>query len=44
MFSQVQLKKNKAFRRFKKLQEARPQFNNQKLEDLLQMPVQRIDQ
>ncbi|KAF1372664.1 hypothetical protein PFLUV_G00268250 [Perca fluviatilis] len=41
---QVQLKKNKAFRRFKKLQEARPEFNNQKLEDLLQLPVQRIDQ
>ncbi|XP_031144105.2 rho guanine nucleotide exchange factor 39 isoform X3 [Sander lucioperca] len=40
----VQLKKNKAFRRFKKLQEARPEFNNQKLEDLLQLPVQRIDQ
>uniref|UniRef100_A0A3B5KX27 Rho guanine nucleotide exchange factor (GEF) 39 n=1 Tax=Xiphophorus couchianus TaxID=32473 RepID=A0A3B5KX27_9TELE len=38
----IQLKKNKAFRRFKKLQEARPQFNNQKLEDMLQMPVQRI--
>ncbi|KAM4523272.1 rho guanine nucleotide exchange factor 39 isoform 1-T1 [Fundulus diaphanus] len=40
----IQLKKSKAFRRFKKLQEARPQFNNQKLEDLLQMPVQRINQ
>lgn len=39
----IQLKKNKAFRRFKKLQEARPEFNNQKLEDLLQLPVQRID-
>uniref|UniRef100_A0A3Q2DCU0 Rho guanine nucleotide exchange factor (GEF) 39 n=1 Tax=Cyprinodon variegatus TaxID=28743 RepID=A0A3Q2DCU0_CYPVA len=44
MFSQIQLKKNKAFRRFKTLQEARPQFDNQKLEDLLQMPVQRIQQ
>ncbi|KAM6895263.1 rho guanine nucleotide exchange factor 39 [Xenentodon cancila] len=41
---EVQLKKNKAFRRFKKLQEARPEFKNQKLEDLLQMPVHRIDQ
>ncbi|XP_068163095.1 rho guanine nucleotide exchange factor 39 isoform X3 [Antennarius striatus] len=40
----IQLKKNKAFRRFKKLQEARPQFDNWKLEDLLQLPVQRIDQ
>ncbi|KAM9334532.1 rho guanine nucleotide exchange factor 39 [Symphorus nematophorus] len=40
----IQLKKNKAFRRFKKLQEARPEFSNQKLEDLLQLPVQRIDQ
>ncbi|XP_076578633.1 rho guanine nucleotide exchange factor 39 [Chaetodon auriga] len=40
----IQLKKNKAFRRFKKLQEARPEFNNHKLEDLLQLPVQRIDQ
>ncbi|CAI5635432.1 rho guanine nucleotide exchange factor 39 [Oreochromis niloticus] len=41
---QMQLKKNKAFRRFKKLQESRPEFNNQKLEDLLQLPLQRIDQ
>nr|XP_046234811.1 rho guanine nucleotide exchange factor 39 [Scatophagus argus] len=40
----IQLKKNKAFRRFKKLQEARPEFNNHKLEDLLQLPIQRIDQ
>ncbi|XP_056281182.1 rho guanine nucleotide exchange factor 39 isoform X2 [Pseudoliparis swirei] len=39
-----QLKKNKAFRRFKKLQEARPEFNNLTLEDLLRLPVQRIDQ
>ncbi|XP_038594969.1 rho guanine nucleotide exchange factor 39 isoform X2 [Micropterus salmoides] len=39
----IHLKKNKAFRRFKKLQEARPEFNNQKLEDLLQLPIQRID-
>ncbi|XP_041832816.1 rho guanine nucleotide exchange factor 39 isoform X2 [Melanotaenia boesemani] len=41
---EIQMKKNKAFRRFKKLQEARPEFNNQKLEDLLQMPVLRINQ
>ncbi|KAF7228762.1 rho guanine nucleotide exchange factor 39 [Nothobranchius furzeri] len=39
---EIQLKKNKAFRRFKKLQEARPEFKDQKLEDLLQTPVQRI--
>ncbi|XP_040886196.1 rho guanine nucleotide exchange factor 39 isoform X2 [Toxotes jaculatrix] len=39
----IQLKKNKAFRRFKKLQESRPEFDNHKLEDLLQLPVQRID-
>ncbi|KAG8005846.1 Rho guanine nucleotide exchange factor 39, partial [Nibea albiflora] len=40
----IQLKKNKAFRRFKELQEARPEFNNHKLEDLLRLPIQRIDQ
>ncbi|XP_041637245.1 rho guanine nucleotide exchange factor 39 isoform X1 [Cheilinus undulatus] len=40
----IQVKKNKAFRRFKKLQEDRPEFNNQTLEDLLQLPVLRIDQ
>ncbi|XP_058479476.1 rho guanine nucleotide exchange factor 39 isoform X1 [Solea solea] len=40
----IQLKKNKTFRRFKKLQEARPEFNNQRLEELLQLPVLRIDQ
>ncbi|XP_029016638.1 rho guanine nucleotide exchange factor 39 isoform X2 [Betta splendens] len=40
----IQLKKNKAFRRFKKLQETRSEFNNHKLEELLQLPVQRIDQ
>uniref|UniRef100_A0A8C8DJM7 Rho guanine nucleotide exchange factor (GEF) 39 n=1 Tax=Oryzias sinensis TaxID=183150 RepID=A0A8C8DJM7_9TELE len=40
----VQLKKNKAFRRFKKLQEARPEFSSHKLEDLLQLPIERIHQ
>ncbi|XP_054608926.1 rho guanine nucleotide exchange factor 39 [Dunckerocampus dactyliophorus] len=40
----IQLKKNKAFRRFKKLQEARPEFNSQKLEDLLHLPIERIEQ
>ncbi|GAA6103228.1 rho guanine nucleotide exchange factor 39 isoform X1 [Tachysurus ichikawai] len=40
----VQLKKNKAFRRFKKLQEARPEFHKLKLEDLLPLPLERIQQ
>ncbi|XP_034434273.1 rho guanine nucleotide exchange factor 39 isoform X2 [Hippoglossus hippoglossus] len=40
----ITLKKNKAFRRFKKLQESRAEFKDHKLEDLLQLPVQRIDQ
>ncbi|KAI7791628.1 rho guanine nucleotide exchange factor 39 [Triplophysa rosa] len=40
----VQLKKSKAFRRFKKLQESRPEFHQQKLEDLLPLPLQRIQQ
>ncbi|XP_061815012.1 rho guanine nucleotide exchange factor 39 isoform X2 [Nerophis lumbriciformis] len=41
---ELQLKKNKAFRRFKKLQEARPEFNSQKLEVLLHLPIERTDQ
>ncbi|XP_061769212.1 rho guanine nucleotide exchange factor 39 isoform X1 [Nerophis ophidion] len=41
---ELQLKKNKAFRGFKKLQEARPEFNSQKLEVLLHLPIERIDQ
>ncbi|KAM8884618.1 rho guanine nucleotide exchange factor 39 isoform 1-T1 [Synchiropus picturatus] len=40
----LQLKKNKAFRRFKKLQESRPEFNHHKLEELLDLPIKRIDQ
>ncbi|XP_076861177.1 rho guanine nucleotide exchange factor 39 isoform X2 [Brachyhypopomus gauderio] len=40
----VQVKKNKAFRRFKKLQESRPEFHKQKLEDLLSLPLQRVQQ
>ncbi|XP_059361057.1 rho guanine nucleotide exchange factor 39-like [Carassius carassius] len=40
----VQVKKSKAFRRFKKLQESRPEFSQQKLEDLLTLPLQRIQQ
>ncbi|KAJ8245523.1 hypothetical protein GJAV_G00271650 [Gymnothorax javanicus] len=41
---QIQLKRNKAFRRFKKLQESRPEFQSAKLEELLQLPLQRIQQ
>ncbi|XP_023681573.2 rho guanine nucleotide exchange factor 39 [Paramormyrops kingsleyae] len=41
---QMTLKKNKAFRRFKKLQESRPEFRNTILEDLLPLPLQRIQQ
>ncbi|KAM6986344.1 rho guanine nucleotide exchange factor 39 [Aplochiton taeniatus] len=40
----IQLKKNTAFRRFKKLQESRPEFQNFKLEELLPLPIQRIQQ
>ncbi|XP_062862106.1 rho guanine nucleotide exchange factor 39 [Trichomycterus rosablanca] len=40
----AQLKKNKAFRRFKKLQESRPEFHQLKLEDLLPLPLERIQQ
>ncbi|KAM4614849.1 LOW QUALITY PROTEIN: rho guanine nucleotide exchange factor 39 [Polymixia lowei] len=40
----VQMKKNKAFRRFKRLQEARPEFHNCKLEELLPLPIERIQQ
>ncbi|NXF88645.1 ARG39 factor, partial [Eubucco bourcierii] len=39
-----QLRKNKSFRRFKKLQETRPQFQGRKLEDLLPLPLQRLHQ
>ncbi|XP_030907487.2 rho guanine nucleotide exchange factor 39 isoform X2 [Melopsittacus undulatus] len=39
-----QLRKNKSFRRFKKLQEARPQFQGRRLEDLLSLPLQRLHQ
>ncbi|KAL4660259.1 rho guanine nucleotide exchange factor 39 [Arapaima gigas] len=41
---QVQVKRNKAFRRFKKLQESRPEFRNTSLEDLLLLPLQRVQQ
>ncbi|KAI1240193.1 Rho guanine nucleotide exchange factor 39, partial [Lamprotornis superbus] len=37
-----QLRKNKSFRRFKKLQETRPQFQGRELEDLLPLPLQRL--
>uniref|UniRef100_A0A663FJP2 Rho guanine nucleotide exchange factor 39 n=1 Tax=Aquila chrysaetos chrysaetos TaxID=223781 RepID=A0A663FJP2_AQUCH len=39
-----QLRKKKSFRRFKKLQETRPQFQGRKLEDLLPLPLQRLHQ
>uniref|UniRef100_A0A669QBB7 Rho guanine nucleotide exchange factor 39 n=1 Tax=Phasianus colchicus TaxID=9054 RepID=A0A669QBB7_PHACC len=39
-----QLRKNKSFQRFKKLQETRPQFQGRKLEDLLPLPLQRLHQ
>ncbi|XP_043944163.1 rho guanine nucleotide exchange factor 39 [Protopterus annectens] len=39
---QEQIRKNKAFVRFKKLQESRPEFMGMKLEDLLPLPMQRI--
>ncbi|XP_012679217.2 rho guanine nucleotide exchange factor 39 isoform X2 [Clupea harengus] len=41
---QIQIKKNKAFRRFKKLQESRPEFRQMKLEELLALPLERIQQ
>ncbi|XP_069736737.1 rho guanine nucleotide exchange factor 39 isoform X2 [Phaenicophaeus curvirostris] len=39
-----QLRKSKSFRRFKKLQETRPQFQGRKLEDLLPLPLHRLHQ
>ncbi|XP_066196017.1 rho guanine nucleotide exchange factor 39 [Sylvia atricapilla] len=39
-----QVRKNKSFRRFKKLQETRPQFQGRELEDLLPLPLQRLHQ
>ncbi|KAJ7335086.1 hypothetical protein JRQ81_013027 [Phrynocephalus forsythii] len=39
-----QLKKNRSFSRFKKLQESRPDFRGCRLEDLLSLPLQRIHQ
>ncbi|NWI88557.1 ARG39 factor, partial [Pitta sordida] len=39
-----QLRKNKSFQRFKKLQETRPQFQGRELEDLLPLPLQRLRQ
>uniref|UniRef100_A0A8C5E1H2 Rho guanine nucleotide exchange factor (GEF) 39 n=1 Tax=Gouania willdenowi TaxID=441366 RepID=A0A8C5E1H2_GOUWI len=40
----LQLKNNKAFRHFKKLQESRAEFKGHMLEDLLPLPVQRMEQ
>uniref|UniRef100_UPI00398EEB0E rho guanine nucleotide exchange factor 39 isoform X1 n=2 Tax=Pristiophorus japonicus TaxID=55135 RepID=UPI00398EEB0E len=41
---QEQMKKNKQFVRFKKLQESRPEFQGLKLEDLLPLPLKRVHQ
>ncbi|XP_048639362.1 rho guanine nucleotide exchange factor 39 isoform X3 [Marmota marmota marmota] len=41
---QEQLKKNKRFRRFVHLQEGRPEFGGLKLQDLLPLPLQRLQQ
>ncbi|XP_075043634.1 rho guanine nucleotide exchange factor 39 [Mixophyes fleayi] len=39
---QTQAKKNKSFARFKKLQESRPEFQGQNLEQLLELPLHRV--
>nr|XP_030740051.1 rho guanine nucleotide exchange factor 39 isoform X3 [Globicephala melas] len=39
-----QLKKNKRFRRFVRLQEGRPEFGGIQLQDLLPLPLQRLQQ
>ncbi|XP_067915050.1 rho guanine nucleotide exchange factor 39 isoform X2 [Heterodontus francisci] len=41
---QEQIRKNKRFARFKKLQESRPEFQGLKLEDLLRLPRKRVYQ
>uniref|UniRef100_H2PRT0 Rho guanine nucleotide exchange factor 39 n=1 Tax=Pongo abelii TaxID=9601 RepID=H2PRT0_PONAB len=41
---QEQLKKNKGFRRFVRLQEGRPEFGGLQLQDLLPLPLQRLQQ
>ncbi|KAK2492762.1 hypothetical protein MC885_008438 [Smutsia gigantea] len=41
---QEQLKKNKRFRRFVRLQESRPEFGGLQLQDLLPLPLQRLQQ
>ncbi|XP_012380156.1 rho guanine nucleotide exchange factor 39 [Dasypus novemcinctus] len=41
---QKQLKKNKRFRRFLQLQEGRPEFGGLQLQDLLPLPLQRLQQ
>lgn len=43
-FIQTQLKKNKRFRRFVRLQEGRPEFRGLQIQDLLPLPVQRLQQ
>uniref|UniRef100_A0A8C4S4L8 Rho guanine nucleotide exchange factor (GEF) 39 n=1 Tax=Erpetoichthys calabaricus TaxID=27687 RepID=A0A8C4S4L8_ERPCA len=42
VYFKIQIKKNKSFARFKKLQETRPEFRGLVLEDLLTLPLQRI--
>ncbi|KAL8222589.1 UNVERIFIED_CONTAM: hypothetical protein K2H54_077586 [Gekko kuhli] len=41
---QKQVRKNKSFARFKKLQETRPEFQGCRLEDLLPLPLRRLPQ
>ncbi|XP_032095878.1 rho guanine nucleotide exchange factor 39 isoform X1 [Sapajus apella] len=41
---QEQLKKNKGFRRFVRLQEGRPEFGGLQLQDMLPLPLQRLQQ
>ncbi|KAK2096122.1 Rho guanine nucleotide exchange factor 39 [Saguinus oedipus] len=41
---QEQLKKNKGFQRFVRLQEGRPEFGGLQLQDLLTLPLQRLQQ
>ncbi|XP_054842107.1 rho guanine nucleotide exchange factor 39 [Eublepharis macularius] len=41
---QKQVRENRSFARFKKLQETRPEFRGCRLEDLLPLPLQRLSQ
>lgn len=42
--TQEQLKRSKRFRRFVRLQEGRPEFGGLQLQDLLPLPLQRLQQ